>query len=332
MKTYLTGIKPTHLPHIGNMLGAIKPAIDFSKNGKSEDRYLYFIADYHALTSVRDSEDFKEHVYEIAATWLALGLDPAKVIFYKQSDIPETFELAWILACNTPKGDLERAHAYKAAVQANKDAGKKDLNHGINAGLFNYPVLMAADILLFDCDIVPVGKDQVQHVEMARSMAQRINQHYGDVLVEPQESLSVGQYIPGLDGRKMSKSYGNTIPLFVPEKKLKKTINKITTDSKEPNEPKETKGSLIFDIYQCFASPSEVQEMKKKYLEGISWGEAKVELFEKVNAVLSEPREKYEYLMANREVIDCHLKEGAVKARKIAGETLDRVKQRVTGF
>ncbi len=333
MKTYLTGIKATHLTHLGNMVGAIKPAINFSEaNRGSGDRFLYFIADYHSLTTVKKARDFNEYVYQVAATWLALGLDPENAVLYKQSDIPEIFELAWILACNTPKGDLNRAHAYKAIVQDNADAGR-DPDKSVNAGLFNYPVLMAADILLFDTNIVPVGKDQVQHVEMARSMAQRINQNYGQTLVEPQEALAEsGQYIPGLDGRKMSKSYENTIPLFVPEKKLKKLINKITSDSSGPDEPKSTHGSAIFDLYKCFSIKEEQDTFAKQFAEGISWGEAKAQLFEKVNAALVEPRAEFERLMNNRSEIDAVLKSGAEKARVIAQETMKRVRSNITGF
>ncbi len=330
MKTYLTGIKATGSQHLGNMVGAIRPAIEFSQN--ESGRFLYFIADYHSLTTVKKAKDFSEYVYEVAATWLALGLDPEKAILYKQSDIPEIFELTWILACNTPKGDLNRAHAYKAIVQDNEEAGR-DPDKSVNAGLFNYPVLMAADILLFDTNIVPVGKDQVQHVEMARSMAQRINQLYGDTLVEPQEALSVsGQYIPGLDGQKMSKSYDNTIPLWVPEKRLKKLINKIATDSTGPDEPKSTEGSAIFDIYKCFSTKEEQDAFAKQFAEGISWGEAKAALFEKVNAELAGPREEYERLMNNRSEIDAVLETGAKKARAIAQETMKRVRKNLTNF
>ncbi len=330
MKTYLTGIQSTGMPHLGNYLGAIKPAIDFSR--EHEGNFLYFIADYHSLNSIKDPKVISEQTYEVAATWLALSLDTSKACFYKQSDIPEIFELTWILQCHIPKGDLNRAHSYKAKLQANEEAGKKDLDHGINGGLFSYPVLMAADILLFNTDIVPVGKDQIQHVEMARSIAQRINGHYGDLLVEPQESLSAGKYIPGLDGRKMSKSYGNSIPLFCTEKRLKKLINKITTDSTGPDEPKNTEDSLIFDLYKFFSTKEEVQVLAKKFSDGISWGHAKLELFEKVNEDLSKAREKYNHLMDNRELIDRELENGAKKARVIARETLSKVRQNIMGL
>lgn len=330
MKTYLTGIKPTGMPHLGNMVGAILPAIQASNEIK-DSKCFYFIADYHSLTTVRDPRKFQEDVYSVAATWMALGLDTEKAILYKQSDISEIFELAWILACHTPKGDLNRAHAYKALTQNNLDKND-DADHGINSGLFNYPVLMAADILLFDTNIVPVGKDQIQHVEMARSMAQRINQTYGEVLTLPKEELSKdGQYVPGLDGRKMSKSYNNSIALFVTEKKLKKLINKIVTDSTAPGEPKSFENNAIFDLYKCFSSETEQEELKKQYEAGISWGEAKQVLFEVVNKSLAEPRQRYEYLMNNRSEIDKVLADGALKAKEVSKKVLDRVRKAIIG-
>ncbi len=330
MKTYLTGIQATGMPHLGNYLGAIKPAIDFSNS--SEGSFFYFIADYHSLNSVKDPKLISEQTYEVAATWLACGLDTEKAVFYKQSDIPEIFELTWILNCHIPKGDLNRAHSYKAKIQTNEEAGKKDIDHGVNAGLFTYPVLMAADILLFNTNIVPVGKDQVQHVEMARSIAQRINVHYGNVLIEPQESLSDAKYIPGLDGRKMSKSYGNSIPLFCTEKKLKKLCNKITTDSSGPDDPKSTEDSLIFDLYKYFSNSSDVESFAKKFQEGISWGHAKAELFEKINSEISGYREKFDYLINNREIIDQELRNGAKKARAVAGKTIKSLRKNIMGL
>jgi tryptophanyl-tRNA synthetase len=331
-KRYLTGIKATGLPHLGNYFGAIRPAINFSQE-QEDDLCLYFIADYHALTSVRNAKEYRQYVYEVAATWLASGLDPKKVVFYKQSDIPAIFELTWILACHTPKGDMNRAHAFKAAVSKNEEKKTKDLEHGINAGLFNYPLLMAADILLFDTNFVPVGKDQVQHVEMARSMAQRINQLYGECLVEPQEVIpKEGLLLPGLDGQKMSKSYNNHIPLFAPEKRLKKLVNKITTDSSEPGEPKETKGSLIFDIFCAFGNQAEIEDLSKQYAQGISWGEAKAVLFERLNKDLAEKREVYEHYMAHTDKLDEILAEGKVKANELAAQTMQRVRSKIIGF
>lgn len=333
MNTVLTGIKPTGMVHLGNLLGAIRPAIEMSRQNDNS-RHIYFIADYHALTATRDPKAFKEHVYSIAATWVALGLDVEKSIFYKQSDVPEIFELQWLLSCMTPKGDMNRAHSYKARVQENEENGNKDSDHGVNMGLFSYPILMAADILLYDTNLVPVGKDQVQHVEIARSIAQRINQYFGEgTLLEPQEVLQEGgAYIPGLDGRKMSKSYDNTIPLWVPEKKLRKLIMKMKTDSSAPEDPKDPDDSLIMDIYKLFASESQVEELAKRYREGIGWGEAKQELFEVVNEYLKEPRERYNELMENRQELDRILAEGAKKAKELAKPVIARVRERMTGF
>ena len=333
MNTVLTGIKPTGMVHLGNLLGAIRPAIEMSKANDGA-RHIYFIADYHALTATRDRKLFKEHVYSIAATWVALGLDVEKSIFYKQSDVPEIFELQWLLSCMTPKGDMNRAHSYKARIQENEEKGNKDPDHGVNMGLYSYPILMAADILLYDTNLVPVGKDQVQHVEIARSIAQRINQYFGDeTLIEPKEVLQEGgSYIPGLDGRKMSKSYDNTIPLWVPEKKLRKLIMKIKTDSSAPEDPKNPDDSLIMDIYKLFANQEQVDALAKRYREGIGWGEAKQELFESVNEYLKAPRQKYNQLMENKDQLDEILERGAQKARELALPTMKRVRQRMTGF
>lgn len=331
MKIALTGIKPTHMPHLGNYLGSIKPAIELIKKGAA-DKYLYFIADYHTMTSVKDPKKHQEYLLEVAASWLACGLDPKKAIIYKQSDVPEIFELNWILACHTPKGDLNRAHSYKAAVQANMEKNGEDPDHGVNAGLFTYPVLMAADILLFNTSIVPVGRDQVQHVEIARSIAARINQHYGKIFIEPMEFLSEeGSYVVGLDGRKMSKSYDNHIPLFINEKKMQKMINQIKTDSLPPEAPKSTDDSLIFSLFQLFASREEVADLAKWYQRGIGWGEAKAELFKVVNREISPMRQKYEYYKNNpNEVFDI-LSSGANQAREIARSNLRKIKASVLG-
>lgn len=332
-KTILTGVKPTGMPHLGNLLGAIQPAINLSHANK-EHTSLYFIADAHALTSVRDAEKFKFDVYSGAATWLALGLDPKQSIFFKQSDVPEVFELQWMLSCMTPKGDMNRAHSYKDKIQKNNDENR-DQDHGVNMGLFSYPVLMAADILLYDTNLVPVGKDQKQHIEIARSIACRINEFYGEgTLVEPQEVIqeSGAAYVVGLDGRKMSKSYGNTIGAWETEKKLKKLINKITTDSSGPDDPKDPNNSAIMDLYKLFATPEEIAQEEDLYREGIGWGYAKAHLFEKVNNYLREPRERYNELMANTSKIDEVLEEGAFKARVIAQQTMKRVRSKLTGF
>jgi len=332
VKTILTGIKPTGMPHIGNYLGAIAPAIELATHGA--DRSFLFIADYHSLTGTKDPQLFQEQLYQVAATWLACGVDPKKVIFYRQSDIPEIFELCWILACHVPKGDLNRAHAYKAAVADNlENKRNNDPDHGVNMGLYSYPVLMAADILLFDTNIVPVGFDQVQHVEIARSIAQRMNQLYGDVLVLPQEKIRDGAHtVSGLDGRKMSKSYDNTIPLFAPEKRLQKLINRITTDSSGPTAPKNPDDSLIFEYYKIFANDSQTQSFRKALEGGISWGEAKAQLFELVNDKVKNMRDCYDKLIEDRAYIDSVLSEGAQKARVVAKETMSRVRKMVLGL
>lgn len=332
MKTVLTGIKSTGVPHLGNLVGAIRPAIEMS-NTSEFDRSIYFIADAHALTSVRDPKEFHESVYSIAATWMALGLDTSKAILFRQSDVKEVFELSWMLQCMTPKGDMNRAHSYKAKVQANIE-NKADEDHGVNMGLYSYPILMSADILLYDTNVVPVGKDQIQHVEISRSIAQRTNQYFGDgTLIEPQEKIQEeGAYVPGLDGRKMSKSYGNTIPLWETEKRLRKLINKITTDSSAPEEPKDPNDSLIMDLYKLFATSEEIAELSKRYQTGIGWGEAKLALFEAVNRYLSGPREIYNELMNDKSKIDIVLEDGANRAREIAQITMKRVRKQMTGF
>ncbi len=332
MKTVLTGIKPTGDVHLGNLLGAIRPAIEMSES-TDYDRSLYFIADAHALTSVRDPKAFKQYVYEIAATWIALGLDTRKSVFFKQSDVKEVFELSWLLNCMTPKGDMNRAHSYKDRVQKNEEE-KRDPDHGVNMGLYSYPVLMAADILLYDTNFVPVGKDQIQHVEIARSIAQRCNEYFGEgTLVEPQEVIQQsGSYVPGLDGRKMSKSYGNVIPLWGTEKKLRKTIMKITTDSSPPEAPKDPDNCTIMELYRLFASSEQVSELEERYRAGIGWGHAKEALYIAVNEYLRLPREKFNHLMSNTHEIDQILEDGAQRARMVARDTMSRVRSRMTGF
>lgn len=326
----LTGIKPTGKVHLGNYIGAIKPALQLA--GASDCTALYFIADYHGLTFIQDRDEFRNLSYGIAATWLALGLDPERVVFYRQSDVPEIFELHWILSCLTSKGLMNRAHAYKAIHEQNIQLGV-DADAGVNMGLFTYPVLMAADILLFQSDKVPVGKDQIQHVEIARDIAEGFNRIYGDTFKLPDyrvdENTSV---IPGLDGRKMSKSYNNTIPLFETPENLKKLISKIKTDSTPPQEPKDPDTSNIFLLYKEFAAPAQVQDFRKQYLSGISWGEAKQELFQVINAALEEPRKKYNEFMAAPEQIDAILSEGARKARALAAPLLAQVKAKIGRF
>ncbi|WP_308635536.1 tryptophan--tRNA ligase [Paenibacillus silvisoli] len=323
----LTGIKPTGKVHVGNYIGAIKPALQIASAGTSTA--LYFIADYHGLTFIQNRSEFRDLSYGIAATWLALGLDPEKVIIYRQSDVPEIFELSWILSCLTPKGLMNRAHAYKAIADKNEQLGVEP-DTGVNIGLFTYPVLMAADILLFQSDRVPVGKDQIQHIEIARDIAEAFNRNYGDTFKLPgyivDEQTSV---IPGLDGRKMSKSYANTIPLFESEGELKKLINKIKTDSTPPNEPKDPATSTIFLLYSEFASQEQIEQFRAKFREGISWGEAKQELFHVMNTYLEGPRKRYNELMAAPEQIDRILSEGAKKARAMAAPMLEKVKSRI---
>ncbi len=322
----LTGIKPTGTPHIGNYFGAIKPAIELAN---SENTICnYFIADYHALTTVETAAELTNNTYEVASTWLACGLDPNKVVFYKQSDIAETFELATILYNVTPKGLLNRAHAYKAKLEQNAAAGL-DVDDGVNMGLFNYPVLMAADIMLFNANKVPVGLDQKQHIEIARDICTYFNNRYKKTLVMPDGLISENvATIPGLDGRKMSKSYNNVIPLFCPETTLKKIINRIVTDSTAPTEPKGT-NNAIFALYKLFASEKETKAFAATLARGISWAEAKTILFEKINNVISPMREKYNYYMANTAEIDKILADGAAKARVIARDTIARVRKAI---
>lgn len=329
-KIVLTGVKPTGTPHLGNYLGAIRPALELSKS--SEYISYYFIADYHALTTIHDPKKFRQYCLEVAATWIALGLDPEKVVFYRQSDIKEIFELSWILACFTSKGLLNRAHAYKTLVQQNIDKGKKDLDYGVEMGVYSYPILMAADILLFEADIIPVGKDQVQHVEITRDIAQRINSRMGEILKLPNYIVQKGvDALPGTDGRKMSKSYDNTIPLFAPEKKLKKLINRIKTDSSPADAPKDPNNSMIFEIYKHFADDESIQNFKSQFENGISWGEAKKQLFEMINLELEGPRVIYQDIINNPKKLEEIIQAGSNKARKVAQANLEKITKTI-GF
>ncbi|KAA3611149.1 MAG: tryptophan--tRNA ligase [Calditrichaeota bacterium] len=313
----LTGITTTGTPHLGNYVGAIRPAIEASHNENVLS--YYFLADYHALIKNQNPKLLQQSTFEIAATWLACGLDPEKVVFYRQSDIPEIMELTWMLTCMSAKGLMNRSHAYKAMIQANEENGKTDLEEGVTMGLFCYPILMAADILMFKANKVPVGKDQIQHIEMARDLAQRFNHHYGELLILPESVIDKkSSVLTGLDGRKMSKSYNNTIPLFLPEKKLRKMINKIITNSLEPGEPKDADSSSVFQIYQAFASEEEAKEMRKKFEEGIAWGAAKQELFEYINEQIKNYREEYTRLMDNPDYVQKVLMQGAEKARDVS--------------
>jgi len=329
--TLLTGIKTTGTPHLGNLAGAIRPAIEASRD--PDVRAYYFLADYHALINVWDPDAMARSTLEIAAAWLALGLDPERCVLYRQSDIPEIFELTWMLSCLTAKGLMNRAHAYKAAVAENEAAGlKDDPDRGITMGLYNYPVLMSADILMFKADCVPVGRDQFQHLEMTRDIAARFNHHFGEHLVLPEAmSQEASAVIAGLDGRKMSKSYDNVIPIFCTSKRLRKLIMKIKTDSTPPEAPKDPDDSTIFSIFRAFATREETDEMAAEYRRGIGWGEAKQRLFEYLDALLAEPRERYAELMAHPEKVEAVLQAGAEKARAEARPYLDELRDAV-GF
>jgi tryptophanyl-tRNA synthetase len=324
----LTGITTTGTPHLGNYVGAIRPAIQASQSANVQS--FYFLADFHALIKCQDPDLVHQSTREIAATWLALGLDTDNAIFYRQSDVPEIPELCWVLTCNAAKGLMNRAHAYKASVDANLEAGE-DTDYGITMGLYSYPILMAADILMFNANKVPVGRDQIQHIEMARDIAARFNHHYGEhfVLPEAQVDDNVNAVLQGLDGRKMSKSYGNTIPLFLPEKQLKKSINKILTNLLEPGQAKDPDTSPVFQIWQAFATAEQTAQMRQQFAEGIAWGEAKRQLFELINGQLGEAREKYESLLANPAHIEEVLQKGAAKARAYSQPLLEKVRDAV---
>lgn len=323
----LTGITTSGTPHLGNYVGAIRPAIEAAKAGTQES--FFFLADYHALIKCHDPQRVRQSTKEIAATWLALGLDTDQTVFYRQSDIPEIPELAWILSCNAAKGLMNRAHAYKAAVQANEEAGE-DPDYAVTMGLFSYPVLMAADILMFNASHIPVGRDQIQHVEMARDIAQRFNHHFADVFTLPEAVVDDDvAVLQGLDGRKMSKSYNNTIPLFVPEKQLKKSINKIKTNLLEPGEPKDPDTSAVFHIWAAFADAQGVAQMREDFAQGLAWGEAKKRLFERVNDELADARSRYDSLMADPEHIEAVLEKGAERARGYSGELMAKVRDAV---
>lgn len=315
MKTSLTGIKPTSTPHLGNYLGAIRPALALSETYATR----YFIADYHALTSVRDPAVLRESVYDVAATWLASGLDPDNTILYRQSDVPEVFELAWVLSCFVATGQLERGHSYKDA-KAKGDAP--------NAGIFNYPVLMAADIVLYDADVVPVGKDQKQHLELCRDMASRLNHVYGDeVLKVPAALIGDAPLVPGTDGEKMSKSRGNGIPLFAPTKKLRKTVMGIKTGSETLEEPKDPETSTVWQLCKQ-VDPTAAEDLATKLRAGgFGWGHAKQVLYEVLEAELGPKRARYDDLRANPAELDRILGEGAQRARTIAARTMNRVRQ-----
>ena len=324
----LTGITTSGTPHLGNYVGAIRPALAASRVPGVES--FYFLADYHALIKVQDPARVQRSTLEIAATWLACGLDPAQVWFYRQSDLPETTELTWLLTCIAGKGILNRAHAYKAAVDKNRADGQDD-DAAVTAGLFMYPVLMAADILLFNAHKVPVGRDQIQHIEMARDFGQRFNHLYGEYFTLPEAAVEEQvATLPGLDGRKMSKSYDNTIPLFAPREQLRKLIAGIVTDSKAPGEAKDADNSNVFQLYQAFASAEDTAAMRQAFADGIAWGEAKTRLFERIDLEVAPLRERYETLIAKPDLIEQQLRDGAQRLRaQYATPLLARLREAV---
>ena len=324
---FLTGITPSGTPHLGNYAGMIRPAVQASLNPNVES--FYFLADYHALIKCQEPERVNRSTLEISASWLAAGLDPERVTFYRQSDIPEIPELTWFLTCVTGKGLLNRAHAYKAAQDKNAEAGR-DSDDGVSAGLFMYPVLMGADILAFNAHKVPVGRDQIQHIEMARDMASSFNHLYGEFFTLPEAVIEEAvATLPGLDGRKMSKSYNNTIPVFTPREQLRKLIAGLLTDSRAPGEPKEVEGSALFQIYQAFASSHETAQLRQAYADGIAWGDAKALLFERIDREIAPLRERYEELMAHPEQVEKALHQGAEKARAHATPLLRELRHAV---
>jgi len=324
----LTGITTSGIPHLGNYAGAIRPAIETSKDDNVES--FFFLADYHALIKKHDPQMVRESVRSVAATWLASGLNPDRVTFYRQSDIPEITELTWILTSITAKGLMNRAHAYKASVQENVDGNSADPDKGVEMGLFSYPILMTADIIMFNGEKIPVGKDQIQHIEMARDIAQRFNFLYGDTFALPEAVIEKsGMILPGLDGRKMSKSYGNTIPLFEPEKKFRKLINKIKTNSLEPGEPKDPEGCNLFAIFSAFSTEAQQADLRQQYANGIGWGDTKKYLFEFLNEELKDKRDEYNRLMDDPAELDRILNIGAEKARAIATPFLADIRNKI---
>ena len=326
MKRILTGITPSGYPHLGNYIGAIKPSLDLlDENCES----FLFIADLHAVIKVSDPERLNELSNSIAMAWLASGLDPERTNFYRQSDVPEITELAWLLSCITEKGLLNRAHAYKAAIDTNNESGKKDIDEGISVGLFSYPLLMASDILTPNATHVPVGKDQQQHLEITRDIAAKFNRKYGDFFNVPEAVIKDEKTVLGTDGRKMSKSYNNIIPLLAEEKELRKSVMKIVTNSQEPGEKKDWNDNILFSIYSSFASENKQAEMKTMFDEGIGWGDAKQKVFEELNQTLKPIREKYLELNLNKKQIEEVLKAGADKVRKQTVPAITEVKKLV---
>jgi len=325
----LTGITTTGTPHLGNYLGALKPAVAASQQIDTDS--FYFLADYHALIKCQDPQTVHRSGREIAAIWLALGLDTDKATFYRQSDIPEIPQLAWFLTCMTGKGMMNRAHAYKASVDENQRQLNSDLDQGISMGLYSYPILMAADILMFNAHHIPVGKDQIQHIEMCRDIAMRFNHTYGEHFVLPEAMVDKGEpkVLSGLDGRKMSKSYGNIIPLFAPADELKKLISQITTNSLQPGEAKDPDSCTLFEIYSAFASPEETLLVRQAYANGIGWGDMKGQLFEYLNDYLTPARKRYEEIMTDPAYIEAELQKGAAKARAHSEPFMQRLRSAV---
>jgi tryptophanyl-tRNA synthetase len=327
-KISLSGIKPTGTIHLGNYLGMIRPALDLVKDYQS----LYFIADAHALNQVRDGAALERWTYEVTALWLALGMDPEKVIFFRQSDIPEIFELTIILAASTSKGLMNRAHAYKDALDQNMGEGR-DPDAGINMGLYTYPILMAADILLYGSHVVPVGKDQVQHVEITADIAGTFNHNYGETFVIPEALVRPEvAIVPGLDGRKMSKSYNNVIPVFAPANEIKKKVMTMMTDSRKPEEPKDPETDNLFNLYKLFAEISEVQTMRSTYLNGgFGYGDVKKALVEVLEKTFGEKRKLYDEYLKDQAHLDKVLAQGAEKARAMGDPILQKARKAV-GF
>ncbi|SFU27454.1 tryptophanyl-tRNA synthetase [Pustulibacterium marinum] len=320
MSRILTGIQSTGVPHLGNILGAILPAIEMSQQPEN-DSFL-FIADMHSLTQIKDGETLRQNTYSVAATWLAFGLDIEKVVFYRQSDVPQTAELTWYLSCYFPYQRLTLAHSFK---------DKSDRLADVNAGLFTYPMLMAADILLYDAEFVPVGKDQLQHIEITRDVASRFNHQMGDTFVLPEGTVrEATQYVPGTNGGKMSKSANNFIDIFLADKKLRKQVMAIATDSTPLEEPKNPDTCNVFAIYKILASEDQIAEMRANYEGGnYGYGHAKQALYELILEKFEEPRKKFHYYMENLDEVDAILQTGAEKARKVANEVLNRVRHKV---
>lgn len=323
----LTGIKPTGSPHLGNIIGAIAPALELAKKYDSN----YFIADAHGLIQVTDADTLRQYTFDVAATWLALGLDPNESTFYRQSDILEDYELAWIFNCVTPKGLMNRAHAYKTAVDAATEAGEKDVDAKINMGLFDYPVLMAADIILYSANIVPVGQDQKQHVEIARDIATKFNNLYGNILTVPEPLIpKETATLPGLDHRKMSKSYNNTISIFCSDDELWNQVKKFTTDSVQPGETRDPKDVPIYTWISTIATPDVARDVAHNLESGnIRWGDIKETLFEQIKIRYGTARNKYEELRKDPSYVEKVLAEGAQKASEQAKPLMEQVRKAV---